>query len=36
MAKLKGEDFNAMVDTLQDDTVDNVCECVYILENEKY
>ena len=31
MTKLKGEDFKAMVDTLQDDTVDNVCECVFNL-----
>ena len=31
MTKLKGEDFKAMVDTLQDDAVDNVCECVFNL-----
>ncbi len=31
LTKLKGEDFKAMVDTLSDDSVDNVCECVYIL-----
>jgi hypothetical protein len=31
LTKLKGEDFKAMVDTLSDDSVDNVCECVYNL-----
>ena len=31
LTKLKGEDFKTMIDTLNDDTVDNVCECVYNL-----
>ena len=31
LTKLKGEDFKAMVDTFNDETVDNVCECVYNL-----
>ena len=31
LSKLKGDEFNTVLDNLHDDNVDNVCECVYNL-----